>query len=268
MFKTQSTEGSTLKSLVSIKALSKQVAWLLGCLWSFQLFADAQNGELEITALEDNIWLHTSFTKMPGAGYFPSNGLIVAEGKRAYLIDTAWSEEDTNKLLRWLSEQGLMLRAAVITHSHEDRSAGLEQLIELGIPTYASKATNELLKEQGRAEAKNEFNESVFELLKGGIEVFYPGPGHSQDNHVVWLPKAKILFGGCLVRFQSAEDLGNTADANIESWDQSVQAIADRYPRIGIVVPGHGAVGGKELLEHTKTLVQLKKMEGAIEFAN
>ena len=39
------------------------------------------------------------------------------------------------------------------------------------------------------------------------IEAFYPGPGHSPDNIVVWIPEARVLFGGCLVKSAGAKGL-------------------------------------------------------------
>src|SRR5699024_7301811 len=88
----------------------------------------------------------------------------------------------------------------------------------------------------------------------GPLEVFYPGPAHSLDNIMVWVPKQQILYGGCAIRNAQVTTLGNTADADLSSWPKAIRRAQKAYPQANIVVPGHGAVGGPELLDHTLAL--------------
>ncbi len=44
---------------------------------------------------------------------------------------------------------------------------------------------------------------------------------------------------------------GNLNDASVKKWSQTIGKIKATYPRLKIVVPGHGAVGGVDLLEYT-----------------
>jgi hypothetical protein len=90
------------------------------------------------------------------------------------------------------------------------------------------------------------------------VEVLFPGAGHAPDNIVVWLPKHDILFGGCLVKPQAAQDLGNLADANVPSWDHALTTVIQHFPNPALVVPGHGDIGGRQLLSHTQELVRAK----------
>ena len=86
------------------------------------------------------------------------------------------------------------------------------------------------------------------------FEVFYPGAGHTVDNTVVWIPEHRVLFGGCLVKEQRAVTLGNTAEADVDAWPVSLEAVARRYPTADVVVPGHGAWGDLGLVDHTSSL--------------
>jgi glyoxylase-like metal-dependent hydrolase (beta-lactamase superfamily II) len=90
----------------------------------------------------------------------------------------------------------------------------------------------------------------------GPLEVFYPGPAHSRDNVVVWLPGQRVLFGTCAVRAAGTTALGNVADADVAEWPASIRRVLERYPQAEVVVPGHGEVGGVELLRHTITLAE------------
>ena len=51
---------------------------------------DSKPNQVTITALDEGVWLHTSYYTYPSGTRFPSNGLIVKEGNSLTLIDTAW----------------------------------------------------------------------------------------------------------------------------------------------------------------------------------
>jgi glyoxylase-like metal-dependent hydrolase (beta-lactamase superfamily II) len=86
------------------------------------------------------------------------------------------------------------------------------------------------------------------------LEVFYPGAGHTKDNVVVWIPSAKVVFGGCLIRSLNSRGLGNLSDAYPEEWGKSALAVKETYPDSLIVVPGHGKRGDRSLIDHTINL--------------
>jgi glyoxylase-like metal-dependent hydrolase (beta-lactamase superfamily II) len=210
--------------------------------------------ELKIQQLNDSVYLHTSFQVIDGFGLVDSNGLVVLVGKDAYIVDTPWSAEDTEKLLDWIAARGFTAKGSVSTHFHADRTAGIEFLNLKSIPTYASALTNQILKASAKPQAANEFDSDDYWLVEDQIDIFFPGGGHSRDNVVVWLPHQQILFGGCLIRPQETESLGNTSDAVISEWSTSVANVQAKFGRAKIVVPGHGKIGDVSLLEHTRKL--------------
>ena len=59
--------------------------------------------------------------------------------------------------------------------------------------------------------------------------MFYPGPAHSRDNVVVWLPESRVLFGTCAVRAAAANALGNVVDADVKEWPASIRRVLERY---------------------------------------
>ncbi len=210
--------------------------------------------ELRIEKIAEGVYLHTSFQQVEGYGLVDANGLVVLDGRGAYIIDTPWSERDTAALVAWLQERNYQVKASVSTHFHDDRTAGIAYLNSISVPTYASARTNALLKQNGKALATETFDDAPLWLLEGKVEVFYPGAGHSVDNLVVWLPEQKLLNGGCFVRAATAGTLGNTADAVVSEWAASAERLQRRYPDAQIVIPGHGVPGDVSLLEHTRKL--------------
>jgi hypothetical protein len=81
------------------------------------------------------------------------------------------------------------------------------------------------------------------------------------SNIVAWLPMEKILFGGCLVKSLDSNSLGNTKDGDLAAYPATLRKVEAAYPRARIVVPGHGACGGPELIEHTLQLCARKSPE-------
>lgn len=219
-----------------------------------RVFADDDLPDLKIQKLTDSVYLHTSYKFVNGFGLVDSNGLVVLVRNDAYIVDTPWSAEDTEKLMKWIEGRGFTVIASVSTHFHDDRTAGIEFLNSKSIPTYASKLTNSLLKKAGKVQATNSFNDDGFWLVKDQIEVFYLGAGHSQDNVVVWLSNQRILFGGCFIRAKETASLGNKSDAVINAWSESAENLQSKYGNANLVIPGHGNVGDVSLLEHTRKL--------------
>lgn len=209
---------------------------------------------IEITKVQQGVYLHKSYNDIKNFGLVSSNGLIVIENDQAFIVDTPWSEKDTENLVNWVKDKNYHLLGSISTHSHDDRTAGIAWMNRHNIPTYASQLTNTLLMKAGKAAAESTLTGIESTLFEGMITTFYPGEGHAVDNIVVWLPKFKILFGGCLVRSLASKSLGYTGEANIQQWGSSINKLQRKFSDAVLVVPGHGKVGGIELLNHTKTL--------------
>lgn len=230
---------------------------------SLTLQANEVIPSVKITKIQQNIYLHKSYNDVKGFGLVSSNGLIVIEDDKAFIVDTPWSEKDTEILVNWIKDKHYHLLGSVSTHSHDDRTAGIAWMKRQKIPTYATALTNEILNKAGKTQAQHNLEAVESTLADGMIKTYYPGEGHAVDNIVVWLPKSKILFGGCLVRSMASKSLGYTGEANIDQWGSSVEKIQKKFSDAEYVIPGHGRVGDIELLQHTKLLVnkQLLKIE-------
>lgn len=229
---------------------------ILALSFSCSLLADRQNGKLEIKPLLDNVYLHISYKEVEGYGMVGSNGLIVIDNNKAFIIDTPWTTKDTEQLLKWISDNGYQLESSISTHSHEDRTGGIGYLNSQSVDTYTSTLTNSILAENVKPLAKYTFSENDFSLSKGLVEVSFLGEGHTKDNLLVWLPKQKLLFGGCLVRSEKGKSLGYVGEASVELWEGTMDKVLAKYPDAQLVVPGHGKRGDRELLKHTKALAR------------
>jgi metallo-beta-lactamase class B len=211
-----------------------------------------------------------------------ANSLAVVMDDHLVLVDTPYTPQATQEMLDWLEDQiGPKKTIAINAHFHLDNLGGNAALVERGIPVHGSTLTAHLLAERGEAmlaqtvewmranqdphyaEAFTDFSlvppTELFDLEDGlefvfgneHVQVFYPGPAHSPDNVVVYFPERKLLFGGCMIIGWDA--IGNTTDADLEAWPDSVRAL-ERFD-FDILVPGHGERLDPGLVEHTLQLL-------------
>lgn len=220
---------------------------------------DSKRDDVRFSQLSPTVWMHTSMKDMPAFGLTPSNGLLVIDGEHSILIDTAWNDDQTAAILEW-ARMTLKkpVKLAVFTHAHADKMGGVGIVRKQGIQTYALALSNQLAIKRGLTPAENalELRADGPSQTLGPLTVFYPGAGHTEDNIVVDVKGAGILFGGCLIRPGNSINLGNTADGNIQHWATATDAVATRFPDSKIVVPSHGPPAGRELLTHTAALAK------------
>ena len=63
------------------------------------------------------------------------------------------------------------------------------------------------------------------------------------------------MFGGCLIK-EVGVGKGNLEEANAEKWSETVTEVKKKYPNAKKIIPGHGKIGGIELLDYTIKLFE------------
>lgn len=214
--------------------------------------------DLSLKKISENTYLHISFHSFPNFGRFSSNGLVFSNNGKAFLFDTPISDSLTVLLVSWIQDSlNLEIVGFVPGHWHNDCMGGLSFLQKLGIESYANQKTIEIAKEQNLSTPSIGFEDSLFlHLDKKQINLYFLGAGHSLDNIVIWIPSEKVLFGGCMIRDINSQGLGNKADGDVEEWPKTISRLNEKFPEAKIIIPGHGNIGGTELLQHTIRLLQ------------
>jgi metallo-beta-lactamase class B len=207
---------------------------------------------VSVRRLAPGVWIHTTLAG-EDFGRYPANGLVVEDGEGSLLVDSGWNPQQAERLLAWAQEElRRPVRAAVVTHFHNDRLGGAQALLSRGLPVYGLEETARLAAASQTPVPSRTFAE---QQRLGPIELFFPGAGHSRDNLVVWHRSSSVLFGGCFVKDAAAKNLGNVADADLAAWPSSLDRTRAHAPQVRIVVPGHGLPGGPELLLRTQDLL-------------
>jgi arylsulfatase A-like enzyme/glyoxylase-like metal-dependent hydrolase (beta-lactamase superfamily II) len=217
--------------------------------------------DVEVRPLADGVWLHTSVHEVGGFGRVPANGLVVVSDGEAALVDTPWTDAQTRDLAAWVRNRlGAQVTTVVPTHSHADCMGGLGAAHALGARSHASAATVAFARRDSLPVPEVSFErESAIPLGSRTLDVRFLGPSHTADAVVVWLEDAGLLFGGDLLRSAAATSLGYTKEADLAAWPASVAAVERAFPDARVLVPGHGAPGGRELLRHTLDLLAARR---------
>ncbi len=222
-------------------------------------FADSVSlgDDLYVKRIDEGLWLHVSTHLLDGKPA-PANGVIVAGPAGAIVIDTPWEDDQTVRLLDWM-KRAIPQRviACVVTHAHADRMGGIRTMHARGVPTYGSTLTAEFARAQGDPPPAHTFDDHL-SLSTGAdsLDVFYPGPAHTRDNVVVWLPERRVLVGGCMIRSARTRSLGYTDEADLERWPASLANVRAHCPNPVMVIPGHGPIGGVDAIANTGRLLR------------
>ena len=213
--------------------------------------------DIEVIKLSEHTYVHFSYAEMPPWGRVGSNGLIFTSKGEALLFDTPVNDSLTKTLVDWMTDS-LKVRIVgfVPNHWHEDCMGGLACLHAMGIPSYAQQKTIAIAREKHLPCPRHSFVDSL--ILKAGDDTVvcrYLGAGHTVDNIVAWVPSERVLFGGCMVKELKSGTLGNVRDADRVAWPETIRRVLATFGDARIVVPGHGAIGGPDLLFHTEALL-------------
>jgi metallo-beta-lactamase class B len=218
-----------------------------------------ETDNLIIEKVKSHVYRHVTYFKSETYGRVPCNGMIVFDKGEAIIFDTPVDDSTSAAVIDWVeSNLKCKVKAIIATHFHEDCVAGLNAFHKRGIPSYASNKTISAAKKANFPVPQKGFND-VLKLKVGDRPVVaeFNGEGHTRDNVIGYFPSEKAMFGGCLIKELNASK-GNLADANEADWSATVSKVKGKYPDAEVVIPGHGKLGGTDLLDYTIGLFEKK----------
>ena len=218
------------------------------------------NNNIGLCLLKDSVFTISNYYEMEHFGRVESNGLLIVKNAKAILVDTRCDNEQTSQLYSYLKDSmHITITKVIVCHYHIDCLGGLGFIQQQGIESISLDLTKEKCIEKKLPIPSVTFSEKLILNFEGADVICqYFGSGHTVDNIIVYLPKNNILFGGCLIKSLSSKNLGNTADAVIDKWPITVENLQVQYKKAEIVIPGHGEIGGLEIVKHTLKLAGKK----------
>jgi len=225
------------------------------------IFGQTENAKLKISQLTGDFYIYTTYNTYQES-QVPANGMYLVTTNGVVMFDTPW---DTTQFQTLLDSIKLKHHKSVVlcfaTHWHSDKTPGLEYYRQQGIKTYTTVLTDELSKKNNKKRA--EFlmaNDTVFNVGQYSFETYYPGPGHTEDNIVIWFEKEKILYGGCLIKGAENEDLGYLGDGNANEYAATLKKVQKKCRDPKYIVIAHSDWKNLNSLKHTLMMAkELKK---------
>jgi glyoxylase-like metal-dependent hydrolase (beta-lactamase superfamily II) len=202
------------------------------------------------------------FTAEPRA--LASNAVLIKGRKEAILVDSCLIQSDAQKLVSMIRGSGRELTSILITHAHPDHYFGLGALREAfpAAKLYARKAV---------IDGMREFRAKIVhwqEMYRGELPATLPLPEPLEGDSLqlegqdisfldlfmvetvyataFYLPAQKALIAGDLVYAQAQHYMSDVNDP--DTWIEALEGVRKVGP-IEKLFPGHGPVGGVELLD-------------------
>lgn len=132
------------------------------------------------------------------------------------------------------------LAAAVRRAERSDADPGLKRAME---DAKALLARAEALKAEDFAPTQSMDREATLDVGGVRVELRYVGPGHTDNDVFVFLPKQNVLHTGDLLfnKLHPVVDVANSG-ADTVGWQKSIDAMLALCDERTIVVPGHGEI--------------------------
>lgn len=216
--------------------------------------------KLKITPLTGDFYIYTTYNQYEGYTV-PAHGMYLVTDEGVVMFDTPWDTTRFQPLLdsiRLRHDKNVVMCFA--THWHSDKTAGLEYYRQQGIKTYTTVQTDELSRKNGKKRA--EFlltKDSLFRAGQYSFETYYPGPGHTEDNIVIWFKKERILYGGCLIKGADDENLGYLGDGNRKEYASTLKKLRKKFRKPAHIIIAHSDWNNLNSLKHSIKMAKALK---------
>jgi len=231
--------------------MSLRASILAASIAAFATTALAQTN-VNVQKIADGVWMGTPDRGANVGWFLASDGVVV--------VDSGNDAETAKSVLGKIAETaGKPVRFVVITHAHGDHAGGVAVFAAAGARVIchenAAAPIAGLLAQARSADPKSTDSGvmAVSDRLAflGGSRraaIYYLGPGHTNNDLIVFLPEEKILFSGDLV-VSGRLPYVQSADADPLGWEQ----ILNRLAALGVarIVPGHGDAGTQQAVSDT-----------------
>lgn len=224
--------------------------------------AQNENAKLKISPLTGDFYIYTTYNTY-NQYLVPANGMYLVTNNGVVMFDTPWDTTQFQPLLDSIKlKHNKNVIMAFATHWHSDKTAGLEYYRQKGIKTYTTKLTDELSKKnkQKRAEFLLK-NDTSFTVGDYTFETYFPGEGHTVDNIIIWFKKEKILFGGCLIKGASDQNLGYLGDGNTHEYATTLKRVQKKCSNPNHIIVAHSDWKNLNSLTHSIEMAKELKMK-------
>jgi cyclase len=224
------------------------------------------DGPLTETRINDRLYVWTLGGDEISTSYGANCAGIIGDDA-VVLIDPLIAPAHAALVERALREKtSVPVRFVILTHHHTDHALGAAYFAAQGAVLVSHRLCRERMAAEHPgliearradaalralfADAASSLPEVIFDegmvlyLDESEIEIWHPAWAHTPGDAFVYLPEAEVAVCGDLVFHEYHY---NFEDASPEGVREGLRAL--RSLDAGVFIPGHGAVGGSELLD-------------------
>ena len=146
-------------------------------------FAQAQKPKLQISHLTANFYVFTTYNLYKGNSV-SANGMYLVTNSGVVMFDSPWDTTQFQPLLDSIkAKHNKVVVICIATHSHKDKTAGLEFLKERGVKTFTTKQTDDISKRKGEKRAAFLMEkDTVFSVGQYKFQTYWAGQGHTRSE--------------------------------------------------------------------------------------
>jgi cyclase len=194
-----------------------------------------------VTELSEGMWV------LSGGG---GNILLMENAGHPIMVDAGVSEVATELLGLVTGRVGTKSCTLINTHHHGDHVGG-NALIRKGFETEVAVIGHKNITARVTAEqAPTETFDQQHTVVSGDTKVTlqHYGPGHTDNDAVVFLPLQNVLHMGDLVFHNLHPYVIAEHGADVASWQRSLSRALELCDDQTVVIPGHGGISDRTAL--------------------
>lgn len=212
---------------------------LLGLMAVLFMLSGCSNYGLDVEKVD------ADFFVFPGEG--GNSGVLIGDSVLV-VVDTKM-KQGAERFHRWVMDRAKGKRIVVVnTHIHKDHTGGNHYFENAEI--VSGDYGNEFwLRNNAREDMPNHWLTDTMQLDVGGeiVTIENIGRAHTFDDVVVYFRNRKTMFTGDVVLNGYHPYLDESVGANVDDYLTAMQDLEQDYD-IKTVIPGHGAMGGRNLI--------------------
>lgn len=217
-----------------------------------------------LVPLAEGVWAYIQ----PDGGWMVNNMGFIAGKETVFSVDVTSTEPRTQAYLEAIEQAtGKPVSHLLYTHSHPDHCNGASLLPQAEIIAHQMTATElqhphgvedhiftkfEVGSVQMRMPTRTYSDRITLKWGERELQIVHPGQAsHSSGDSYLFLPDDSVLFAGDLV-FNGGTPFA--LSGSLSGWIETIGQLQDLGART--IVPGHGPVGGPEVLENVREYLE------------
>jgi len=190
---------------------------------------------------------------------FHANSYLIIGHDDLTLVDAQLNAQEAAKLIKFIQAFNKPLKNIVITHSHPDHYLGLEFIAPKFPDAKIISSARSIKVIKRTIKFWSNFDNEFHPLTSGqcsfsnlNMECLVMPDAESIAPLVLYIPDQKTLIAGDHVLDHQHLWL---AEGRAEAWLDNLRTLNQKW-NIECVLPGHGQIGGAELLTQTKSYIE------------